>query len=563
MNLLFTITYAAYAKGTHHKIALDALQHLKCQDWEQWQRVFIKHAKLYVEGSKVPDDQFKDFKNHVLHTREGLWGGAPDKAREWYQHTVEALSSQDWPTAVYCAGVLSHYYSDPLMPFHTGQSEAENNIHRAAEWSINRSYDDLRIQGEKEWVLGELDLPSGENWLAELVVSNARMSNESYEKLIAHYDITRGVSDPPAGYDKVGRRIIAELLRFAVLTFAGVLGRALEESGARPPEISLTGPMLVAAAGIPGNMIAKRIADARDRALVQAMFDELQTTGKVEKNLPEDDRVVRDLHAKEVLAKLPPAPSASKVFPFKPRDPAARPVLAAKTNKGGRDNVVPLRATDKKADPLVAALDASAPIAATGKAERPGPSPLEASAPPLISLVPDVPRPADADMPPARIPDPLPAPRSLVAEIEQRVSPRFFLTPDQDVIDAPSIGPRTAERLYAHGVKTVRDLLKAEPAALSTLLDVRHIDARMVSDWQHQAELVCRVPGLRGTHAQLLVGAGYKAADALAAADPDKVCADVLAFAQSLEGQRVLRNGEPPNIEKIKAWLNAARDVAA
>ncbi len=103
MSILFTITYAAFAKGTHHKLALDALQHLKCQDWEQWQRVFLKHAKLYVEGSKAPDDEFKDFTNHVLHTRDGLWGGAPDKAREWYQHTVEALVLQDWPTAVYCA----------------------------------------------------------------------------------------------------------------------------------------------------------------------------------------------------------------------------------------------------------------------------------------------------------------------------------------------------------------------------------------------------------------------------------------------------------------------------
>ena len=104
--------------GTHHKLALDALRHLDCTDAELWQRLFLEHAKLYLEGSKAPDNQFKDFKNHVLHTRDGYWGGAP-KGAQLVQPSREALGQQDWPTAVYCAGVLSHYYTDPLHPFHT------------------------------------------------------------------------------------------------------------------------------------------------------------------------------------------------------------------------------------------------------------------------------------------------------------------------------------------------------------------------------------------------------------------------------------------------------------
>jgi hypothetical protein len=143
MNLLFRIVYAAHANGTHHKLALDALRHLKSMDTDLWQRMFLANAAVYLEGSKAPDNEFKDFKNHVLHTRDGFWGGAPEKVRSWYGHLVDALRLQDWPTAAYCAGVLSHYYTDPLQPFHTAQSEAENNIHRAAEWSISRAYDDL------------------------------------------------------------------------------------------------------------------------------------------------------------------------------------------------------------------------------------------------------------------------------------------------------------------------------------------------------------------------------------------------------------------------------------
>ena len=78
MNLLYRIVYAAHATGTHHKLALDALRHLKCTDADRWQRLFLVHAKEYLEGSKAPDNEFKDFKNHVLHTRDGYWGGAPD-----------------------------------------------------------------------------------------------------------------------------------------------------------------------------------------------------------------------------------------------------------------------------------------------------------------------------------------------------------------------------------------------------------------------------------------------------------------------------------------------------
>ena len=133
--------------GTHHKLALDALRHLEGMDADMWQRLFLQHAKLYLEGSKAPDNEFKDFKNHVLHTRDGYWGGAPEKVRSWYNHLVEALAQQDWPTAVYCAGVLSHYYTDPLQPLHTAQSEAENNIHRAVEWSISKAYDELQGAG--------------------------------------------------------------------------------------------------------------------------------------------------------------------------------------------------------------------------------------------------------------------------------------------------------------------------------------------------------------------------------------------------------------------------------
>src|SRR3989337_1297364 len=140
MSALFRIVYAAHANGTHHKLALVALNHMVRPDAEAWRRLFLKHVERYLEGSKAPDITFKDFKNHVLHVGEKYWGGAPEKAGEWYGKTVEAMRAGAWSDAAYAGGVLSHYYTDPVHPFHTGQTEAENSMHRACEWSINRSY---------------------------------------------------------------------------------------------------------------------------------------------------------------------------------------------------------------------------------------------------------------------------------------------------------------------------------------------------------------------------------------------------------------------------------------
>lgn len=578
MNLLFRIVYAAHAKGTHHKLALDALRNLKCMDSDLWQRAFLAHAKLYLEGSKAPDVEFKDFKNHVLHTRDGFWGGAPEKARSWYQHLVEALSLQDWPTAVYCAGVLSHYYTDPLQPFHTAQSEAENNIHRAAEWSISKAYDELYELGERDFPDMAVELPNDPNWLVQLLCQGAERANGYYEKLIAHYDIQRGVVDPPAGLDRVAKRIVAEMIRYAYLSYAAVLDRAIAESNVHAPDVGLTAATLLAAVQIPAKMLTRRIADAEERRAVERIYDELLATGTVEENLSEDDRVVRALHAAEVLAVRPPQPEVSKVFPFQPRERVITRVeqVGVARQQGEAPapvQIIPMRAS---VPPAPAPAPAVAPVAA---ASVEAVNDYRITRAPMLHLVASAPR-EGAEAAPLRdragLTDrldrvsapPAPALKTEAAGSERDTAAgsatlRFFLAPDQDVVDGPSIGPKTADRLYPHGIKTVRDLLKAEPAALSVLVNARHITPEAIAGWQDQARLMCTVPGLRGTHAQLLVGAGYNTGDAIADAEPDKLCADILTFAATTAGQRLLRNGEAPDIEKIKGWLEAARSVQA
>lgn len=470
MSLLFEVLYAAHARGTHHKLALDALRRLDGDDAERWQRLFLKHAEPFMAGAKAPDDVFKDFKNHVLHPRDGFWGGAPAAARAWYEKTLAALSAADWPTAAYAAGVLSHYVTDPVQPFHTGQSEAESSIHRAFEWSTAKSYESLVAVAPAS--APAIAVPDRDDWLEEMLRAAALNSNRYYEKCLAHYDIKTGVVDPPAGLDDVARRIIGELIITAQALFAAVLKRALAEAHVSPPEVSLTLDTVLATLKVPVKVVVNKLADRRDREVILAMYDELVATGTVQAALPEDERTIRDLHAAEVSGT---APASARVSAEAVRAEAAKPARA------------------------------------------------EAS----------------------------PAPRK----------PRLAL--GDAIVDAPSIGPKMAARLEKLGVRVVADLLAAEAGTVAKGLALSHVSAGDVADWQAEARLVLAVPGLTGTGAQLLVGAGYREPSAIAAVAPDKLTSDVHAFASGAGGRRVLRDGRVPADETITGWAESTRAALA
>lgn len=541
MSLLFRIVYAAHANGTHHKLALDALQHMERADAEKWRRVFLKHAELYLEGSKAPDVSFKDFKNHVLHVADAYWGGAPEKVENWYGHLVTALRAEKWADAVYAAGVLSHYYTDPIHPFHTGQTEAENAIHRAVEWSINRSYGRLRALGTARFPGMTVTSHTGAHWLKEMTCDGAEFSHRYYEKLIAHYDFTRGVVHPEEGLDETGRAVVAELLMYAADGFGHLLDRAIAESGVEAPDVTLTAETVIAALKIPAKWLTKKLADADDRRIVEAMYDELKATGKVEHTLPEDDRTIRDLYKREVLDAANERLADKRAVRVPDGDPAElRRAQAAE------------RAMKAPVQPA-----ALAGVADAASAAQPQVKPkrrIEIDAEMLPEAEPDAPpapsaiteRPIAPSEAPAAL-APLPAPQR-----------RYYLTAVDDLEHAPSIGPKTAERFAAFGVKTVADFLARTPEDLAARLKDKRLDADTLAEWQDQTQLVLEIAGLRGTHAQLLTGAGYRTARDIAAADPVAFSAEILKFASTDAGKRILRDGDAPDIERIKSWVAAA-----
>ncbi len=132
---------------------------------------------------------------------------------------------------------------------------------------------------------------------------------------------------------------------------------------------------------------------------------------------------------------------------------------------------------------------------------------------------------------------------------------KFRLSRTSPVVDAPSIGPKTAKRLAKVGVATVDELLTADAGELAASLRMKHITAETVVAWQHQAQLMCRVPELLVRDTQILVGCGFATPEDIAAAE----VADLYEFAKSYtstaEGTRVLRGSDPPDLARATKWV--------
>ena len=113
------------------------------------------------------------------------------------------------------------------------------------------------------------------------------------------------------------------------------------------PDVSLTAATLLAAVQMPIKVLARRVADAEERRVIERMYDELIAHGTVDRQLPEDDRQVRDLHARRSWPA--PQPPVSKMFPFKPREKVVTRIDRERAVRtGGSEspfaNVIPLRA---------------------------------------------------------------------------------------------------------------------------------------------------------------------------------------------------------------------------
>jgi Domain of unknown function (DUF4332) len=140
---------------------------------------------------------------------------------------------------------------------------------------------------------------------------------------------------------------------------------------------------------------------------------------------------------------------------------------------------------------------------------------------------------------------------------------KFYLDIDSPVVDAPSIGPRMAERLLPLNVNSVGDLIASDAKDIAAHLADRNVNAEHVEQWQQQALLVCRIPNLRGHDAQLLVGSGFETAEQVAAADASVLFEKVVRFANSKAGVRILRGSAAPDLTEVSDWIQWSQNCRA
>ena len=692
MSLLERVIIAHRCRSTHHYIAMDSLSLLSGEDAEKWRNLILVHNEEFLAGAKAPDKVFKDFKNHVLHVGEGEWGGARNAAMGWYAEAVDKLRAKKWGKAVYALGVLSHYYADPIQPFHTGQTEEEGAMHRAVEWSIAKSRPTLKaLIDERGYPDVEADNSIG--FVSNMVRAGADKSHQYYQSVLDHYNLDVGAKHPEAGLDQTLIDVFAELIAYATSGLAVLFSRAVAEAGVKAPKVHISVPGYLATLDIPIRWITKKLDNAADQRTVSAMYREYKKTGKVIKTLSDDDKRIRRMHAKQVLRlpiekldaqelrpigqafvareayanivdeimqelepetdeEIAAEEEAAIVKPAKAKIPAKAKQTVGVAALVSENVEVEDQQAQSKAK-YKAKVKAKAQAKAKAKAieeekaaekarleeareaaerearfveerqareeadrlereelerleaeeterlrreeadriEREERERLEAEEAERLRLQ-ETEAESEAEEEYEFSLEELAAfdqnltengdlPVSEVVPAEQAAPPveSFFDAPsdgsgqsrdartrlrsDDPVVDAPSIGKKTARRLNRVGIFNVEDLLNCDSEEIAFELDVRHIDEPTLEDWKAQCRLMMDVPGLRGHDAQVLVGAGIRSAEDLATAPATRVFHAAMGFLKSSEGSRYVRGDEELEQGEVQNWIELATEASA
>lgn len=597
MSVFFELVLNTVCRSNHHRLAVEALAQLQGADAERWRDLFLQQYEALLEGAKAPDTVFKDFKNHVLHTKDNYWGGAPEAAEEWRKRMVRALKDRDWKYGAYCAGVMSHYVVDPIQPFHTGQTEEEGVIHAAVEWSLSKTYPEMRkilLADQGGWP--NVKLTDDADWLKKGIRAGADRANQHYDLLIHHYNFEIGRKKPEQGVDQEIKDKVAGLIGHAVVLLARVFERCFTEAAVQPPKVNLSVQTLLVGLNVPVATIAKSIENGQERAQVTAMYQEFRKTGKVRQTLREDDKEVRALYAHEVLkaplstldCKWPAETGLSHGAGALARKPGKAPKLPKERKPSAAEIAAEKRALklqekdDAKAAKEKAKVDA---IAAREQAKQDAITAKERAKQDAISAKEKVRSDAidakekaksaalkaaalakaaqnDADTKAAAKTETPKRPEK-APELEPAGNgKRIRLRTEDSVVDAPSIGRKTADRLQAVSVRTVKDLLALDPEDAARRIKAGHINAKVIRDWQAQARFACSIPDMTSINAQLLTACGVTDMASLAGADAPKLQAEMVKYSRTEDGNRVLRGSKAPEITAIAGWVNAARGAA-
>ncbi len=290
MNPLQQIVRAGHARATHQRFAMDALPLVQTDAGKRLARWLLRYYGQYLRGAIDPDTRIRDFQNQVIHVQDGFWGGAPRVAHAWYDRLQRYLRERRFSDAARAAGVLSHYFTDPIQPLNTAYSPAEEVMHLPFQWSIQRDYQAIYDQWRSDELRIVFQLADRPGWLGSAMLHSAKYAHQRFELLVRSYRLDAALDDPPAGIDAQCRVILAELFGLAITGWARVIERAASDVEAvtrtRLPHASSVWPLVSATTCIPAAYWRHRIESRIEDRQIRHLVAEFRRTGRLEEHLP-------------------------------------------------------------------------------------------------------------------------------------------------------------------------------------------------------------------------------------------------------------------------------------
>lgn len=491
MNVLNSLLRHTYARSTHHFFALDAIPLMQTAPGKRLARMLLCRYDKYLTGATDPDTRFCDFQNHVLHADEGYWGGATRVASAWYGRLQKYIRQRRWNDAAHAAGVLSHYFTDVLQPLHTQVDQRERVLHGPIERSIYRSYDEILRGWKDDEMRVVFQLADREGWLTEAMLHSARFAHRKRESLLGRFSV-ESVSDPDHGLDVHCRASLAELFGLAITGTARILERAAAEA-----ETNVGHPL-------PRFTLIRPWASATAWAPFRLPWKWIvDREGRLEA-----EAMIREYVATGVVTECLPQEvdithRVVKVYHDEQRWKEARQsrlrskltVVGVQPSADQRDESERRNETSKKHN---------------------------------------------------RAGDPTGV---------QNVSHAKDAFSSRSLVEAPSIGPKTAARLAEIQIETIDQFLSLAPEVIASRLQTYWITGETIRFWQAQARLKCQLTGISDTDAQLLAGAGYDSAESLTECETTRLHEDVQRFAMTSTGRRYRKGSKPPSRAQVARWV--------
>lgn len=126
--------------------------------------------------------------------------------------------------------------------------------------------------------------------------------------------------------------------------------------------------------------------------------------------------------------------------------------------------------------------------------------------------------------------------------------------------DVLALGPRTAGQLATVGIRTVNDLLVAQPQVVARRLADSSISSLVLSQWQREAALIVELPELPTDAARLLAAADFARTERIASSTPTELLA-ALELARQSGTNDWLASIPLPSVAEASLWIEIARQA--